>query len=564
MNENTGPSHTRVREGESFTAAGRSRNRAEQIVILGPPGTGKTTKLLTKIEGELAGGLRPSELAFVTFTRAARLEALDRITKRFGFRPDELPFVRTVHSACFQLLGLKRSQVMGTPEWREFAELYHYELTDEATRAEIEDPMAAAAPPSKTEDDHLRGLVGWAATRCLALADAVASYPERVDLETAEDFARRLKAFKDKRGLFTFEDMVRVAIDRGLRLPVRVLFVDEAQDLSPLQIAAIELWRERPERTYIAGDDDQAIYNFQGAEPAWLIAQSKAAGELEVLSKSWRIPAAVHELALSIISNNTERVVKVYTPRDELGEVIEADAGRAFDMVPEEGSVFVLARNRRFLAPWRERLLAAAEPFDGSPLSRPKVRAALAASKALRVAGRVTKTELLAMLALLPSGTLAPRGVKKMAARLGDDETVGEADLAEAWDMPDVVDLAMDDPVSLLVKGVSEPAREYIRRVLDRHEDIPEPRWFLSTIHGAKGREADTVLVLSDMLGASHRELKGDRGQAGVEAEHRVAYVAVTRARHRLIIVRPTGWRHFDYGEHMARNAGRTPRRRAA
>lgn len=552
MDENTGLSHTRVERGESFAPACQGRNIAKQTTVLGPPGTGKTTRLLGLIEDELAGGLRPSELAFVTFTKAARLEALDRIMRRFGLAADHLPWVRTVHSSCYQLLGLRRDQVMGAKDWREFAALYQYALTEEKARAEIEDPLAAATTPAQTDDDHLRGLVEWAATRCLGLAAAAASYPERVDLETAADFARRLADYRAERKLFTFTDMIRVAIDRGLRLPVRVLFVDEAQDLSPLQIEAVELWREQPERVYVAGDDDQAIYGFQGAEPRWLIEQSQESGHTEVLTQSWRIPASVHRVACSIIAGNADRVPKDYAPRDEEGELIEAEDDRAFDMVPEDGSVFVLSRNRRFLAPWRERLLDAAEPYEGSPLSRPKVRAALAAASSLRLAGCVTKGELLSLLAMLPTGGFAPRGVKARAERLGEDDTVSEIELADTWDMPDLIDLATDDPVALLSKGITEAERSYVRRVLERNEGAaPEPRWVLSTIHASKGREADTVVLLSDMLAASYRELKGEQGQPGVEAEHRVAYVAVTRARHRLIIVRPTGWRHFDYGEHL-------------
>jgi DNA helicase II / ATP-dependent DNA helicase PcrA len=44
-----------------------------------------------------------------------------------------------------------------------------------------------------------------------------------------------------------------------------VLFVDEFQDVSPLQFALYELWARTHERVYVAGDDDQTIYGFQGA-----------------------------------------------------------------------------------------------------------------------------------------------------------------------------------------------------------------------------------------------------------------------------------------------------------
>ena len=54
------------------------------------------------------------------------------------------------------------------------------------------------------------------------------------------------------------------------------------------------------------------------------------------------------------------------------------------------------------------------------------------------------------------------------------------------------------------------------------------------------------MVVLSDMTAASYGEYT-DRKRGGFEAENRVAYVAVTRARQRLIIVHPTTRRHYDY-----------------
>jgi DNA helicase-2/ATP-dependent DNA helicase PcrA len=68
----------------------------------------------------------------------------------------------------------------------------------------------------------------------------------------------------------------------------------------------------------------------------------------------------------------------------------------------------------------------------------------------------------------------------------------------------------------------------------------------LTTIHGAKGREADTVVVVPDMSRASYREYT-DRSGRGFEAENRVAYVAVTRAKRRLLFVNPRTRRYYNY-----------------
>ena len=63
-----------------------------------------------------------------------------------------------------------------------------------------------------------------------------------------------------------FTDMVQRYITDGLVIPFKVLMVDEAQDLTPLQWDMVVKIAEAVDRVYIAGDDDQAIYEWNGAD----------------------------------------------------------------------------------------------------------------------------------------------------------------------------------------------------------------------------------------------------------------------------------------------------------
>lgn len=89
--------------------------------IFGPPGTGKTTRLLEIMERELAAGIPPERLAYLTFTVAARREAKQRAVERFGFTYEQLTWFRTLHSAAYRVLGINERQMLSADDLQNFA-----------------------------------------------------------------------------------------------------------------------------------------------------------------------------------------------------------------------------------------------------------------------------------------------------------------------------------------------------------------------------------------------------------------------------------------------------------
>ena len=88
-----------------------------------------------------------------------------------------------------------------------------------------------------------------------------------VDLGFVEQLNEDLKNFKNGTGMIEYSDMISQFVDKKKCPPIDIVFLDEAQDLSPLQWDMFFYIESKCARSYIAGDDDQTIYTFQGADP---------------------------------------------------------------------------------------------------------------------------------------------------------------------------------------------------------------------------------------------------------------------------------------------------------
>ena len=86
-----------------------------KTIVLGPPGTGKTTTLLNKVDDYLKE-TDPDKVGYFAFTQKAAYEARDRAIKKFNLTEDDLPYFRTLHSLAFRKLGVKKEHRQETSE----------------------------------------------------------------------------------------------------------------------------------------------------------------------------------------------------------------------------------------------------------------------------------------------------------------------------------------------------------------------------------------------------------------------------------------------------------------
>jgi len=496
-------------------------------IVLGPPGTGKTTYLLEQMERELDAGVLPERISFVSFTKRAATEAKTRAVEKFALTAKDMPWVSTLHSMCFRVLGLKPEQVLEGKRLREFAEWLGIKVSSYFS---LEDDGVTFG--SQTGDRALF-MDNLARVKGIQLREQYGEDRDGFLWNEVDYVSRGLADYKRATGLMDYTDMLALFVERGGASRVRpeVLIVDEAQDLSMLQWQVVGALAKGARRVVVAGDDDQAIYRWAGAAVDHFIGLP---GDVTVLGHSWRVPPEVQDVALSVVSRIGQRRPKPWGAREGSGMVArEGSFGEVGLDVNED--TLVLSRNTCFL---RDDVMASLRregilyEYRGNQSVRQNVIDAIVAWERLRRGGEVTVAGAEGVYAQMSVGEGYARGHKKLPAWQDREQMVTLADLKEAGG------LKTEAIWHEALTRMSAEDRVYMTNALKGNQRLTEPtKVRVSTIHGAKGGQADHVILLTDVV--QHVVKAADRSRTLSDDEARVWYVATTRAKQKLTIVAP-------------------------
>lgn len=501
-------------------------------IVIGPPGTGKTTTLLGMVEEELEAGTAPEHIGFVSFTRKAAHEARDRAVKRFGMERDRLSWFSTIHSLCFRALSLQNADILAGEALQDFAEWIGIRVTPKHKRSHVE--MEEGRLVGNETGDRILQMENRARIEDRPLRDVYDEFDDGLSWWEVERVARGLEEFKSSRHLMDFSDILVVFAQHSWRPPLEVLLVDEAQDLSMLQWRVVEKLSAGIRRYVVAGDDDQAIYRWAGAAVDHFVDME---GSVRVLGQSYRVPRRIQRLADAQLRGIAHRRPKDWAPRDEDGTLQQLYM-RDVDFSGQD--ILVLGRNNVHLQGVKNALHGAGMLYEigGHPSVSEKRRRQIVNWEALRRGQQVMVEDVLRIYEEMASGEQGvTRGYKTQMPGFAKDEMVTMADLRARGG------LNRDDVWHQALVKIPPSERQYIQACLRSGERLSQsPRIRLSTIHSAKGGEAAEVVLIPDMATRTWAEQLANPAD-----EARVWYVAATRARETLTIVRPTTDRHFTF-----------------
>jgi len=282
---------------------------SNEFHIDGPPGTGKTTYLAKQIER--AAEKHGSENVIVaSYTKAAATELNRRAL------PIPRENIGTLHALCYRALK----------DRYEIAETKAQEFNDQNPGAEISvssksSPMTEMAVDAvfQTNGDKFLNAYNLARAKCQDLS----TMPRNVI-----EWVKKWESWKMKSSYIDFTDMISFVSMMDEPFPGNPVIgiYDEIQDCNKLQIRLIRKWAKYQEQVLLAGDSDQCIYDWAGADPQVFSHALIPESNKRILAQSWRLPRRVHEYSQAWIKQIKNREPKEFKPRDIEGFVTRSDA----------------------------------------------------------------------------------------------------------------------------------------------------------------------------------------------------------------------------------------------
>lgn len=521
--------------------------------LVGGAGTGKTHELLRLMVLNIEQGYcDPYSLGFVSFTRAARAEAVSRAASTFDVPPADLErwgWFKTLHAVCYRQLMVGKDLLTENKEsceWISKALGEEYgssgESVTKALAVSRDVPRVQYAlgcwSIARNSMESLRSvcerLQTWNTPAPEIVVDIVSRYEQHKRLDGRCDFTDLLSRFAGVR--FDPTGASRAVMPEGEIPDIPVWMLDESQDQSALSDAVARRLVENAHHAYIVGDPFQSVFSFSGSHHRHFMSWP---GEQRILNQSYRCPSQILGLGERVLQGCSDYWDRGIMPREDGGEISLRLWSQPWEYeIDPAASWLLIARTNYQAARIAKRLDQLGVPWQptdgdnggwGAPTRNKATLGMVRLQDHQPIAATIWREILKQIPAKLEGEELLERGTKTHWPNEDRnwEETRDLARLPDWGATPVLQQRIFDGRWMSLIRNAERFVNAYRRHGEDV---VMSPPVRVGTVHSVKGAEADNVAV---MLTTSSLV---DRG-CDPDEERRIGYVAATRARHRLWLI---------------------------
>lgn len=569
------------------------------VLVLAGAGSGKTRVIAHRIAHIVSKGPKPEQILAVTFTNKAASEMRERIGRLLQESTGETltshPFIGTFHSLGVHMLR-EHGSLVGVPknftilDRDDAVKLFKILCAEHEVNTELYDPEAMRSMISRLKNECIGPVTSEERSGSpfeTLVAKLYASYESRLHSMSACDFDDLL--MKPVLLLENHRDTLAHWQDKWL-----YMHIDEYQDTNHAQYRLTKLLAGKHGNLCVVGDVDQAIYSWRGADFRNILNFERDFPGTRViaLEDNYRSTKTIIDAAAVVIARNSERRPTTLRTANPQGDKIDV---MVYEDERKEAIAIAQALHAQAVEgiPAREMAILYRTNAQSRALEEQLVRSGIPYKLVggVRFYERKEVRDVLAYLRLIhnPKDQLAwqravntpTRGIGKVLQQKHADGnllTTAEAkklaifsslidharEMVDTYSIHDIIMFIitesgfreiytrtpedrerlgnMEELASVAEKYSESRGMDGLSKFLEEvglatdQDSVDEKAnvVHLMTIHAAKGLEFSFVIIAGMEEGIFPHVLSRDEGR--MEEERRLFYVALTRAKKRLLL----------------------------
>lgn len=287
-----------------------SRHESGPALVLAVPGSGKTTVIVNRIKYLIEEkGVSPYKVLAITFAKSQQLDMQRRILEALDDNYSKEVSVLTIHALSYKIIReyerYKKTKytlldVEDAPRSRDILrKIYIQKLK---------------TYPSEEEIDQIQSILGYIKNTNEDYIDADGPFEYKVVVDDFEAYKKKKHLIDFDDMLIMANDLLEKDrhIISKFKNKYEYILLDEGQDTSLIQFMILDKLINTDKNFFVVADDDQSIYKFRGACPERILNFEKyyKGAELYRLSENYRSTPSIINASNRLIKNNKLRYTK--------------------------------------------------------------------------------------------------------------------------------------------------------------------------------------------------------------------------------------------------------------